>query len=360
MTEEVLTFIDNGVGRIRLNRPKAIHALTPGMCEAVNEALLAWRKDDAVVAVMIDHAPAPDGDPKLSRGFCAGGDIALIANSAKADCVEAERFFHVEYRMNHLLFVYDKPIVAFIDGITMGGGVGISLPARYRVATERTMFAMPETGIGLFPDVGGGWFLPRLPGRIGAYLAATGGRIDGADAKAIGLATHYMPSEKLEDVKAKIMADPASLAAILDAGTETPPPSKLESQRADIDRLFASDRYEDILAALNADGSEWAQKQLSVLATKSPQTIKVALRQLVEGAAFTDFADNMRNEYRIACHVIRRPDFVEGVRAVIFEKDNAPKWEPATPEAVTDALVDSLFAPLPPEKEWTPLPELSA
>jgi enoyl-CoA hydratase len=352
MTKEVLTVIENGVGRIRLNRPKAIHALTPGMCEAVNEALLAWRMDDAVIAVMIDHAEG--------RGFCAGGDIALLANSAKADCVEAERFFHAEYRMNHLLFVYDKPVVAFLDGITMGGGVGISLPARYRITTERTMFAMPETGIGLFPDVGGGWFLPRLPGRIGVYLAATGGRIDGADAKAIGLATHYMPSDTLDDVKARIIADPAALTRILDAAGETPPPSKLEGQRPGIDRLFASDRYEDILAALKADGSEWAQKQLSVLATKSPQTIKVALRQLVEGAAFTDFADNMRNEYRIACHVIRRPDFVEGVRAVIFEKDNAPKWEPATPEAVTDALVDSIFAPLPPEKEWTPLPELSA
>jgi len=360
MTDEVLTFIENGLGRIRLNRPKAIHALTPGMCEAVNAALLAWRKDDAVIAVMIDHATSPDGDPKLSRGFCAGGDIALLANSAKADCVEAEKFFHVEYRMNHLLFVYDKPIVAFLDGITMGGGVGISLPARYRVATERTMFAMPETGIGLFPDVGGGWFLPRLPGRIGAYLAAIGGRIDGADAKAIGIATHYITSDALDDVKAKIIADPAQLASILDGAAETPPISKIEALRPGIDRLFASDRYEDILAALKADGSEWAQKQLSVLATKSPQTIKVALRQLVEGAAFTDFADNMRNEYRIAYHAIRRPDFVEGVRAVIFEKDNAPKWEPATPEAVTDALVDSIFAPLPPEKEWTPLPELSA
>ncbi|CAN5217092.1 enoyl-CoA hydratase/isomerase family protein [soil metagenome] len=360
MTDDVLTFVEGGIGRIRLNRPRAIHALTPAMCAAINTALLTWRTDDAVVAVMIDHAPAPDGDPKLSRGFCAGGDIALIANSAKTDCVEAEAFFHVEYRMNHLLFVYPKPIVAFIDGITMGGGVGLSVPARYRVATERTVFAMPETGIGLFPDVGGGWFLPRLPGRVGAYLATTGGRIDGADAKAIGLATHYMPSDTLDAVKAQILADPAGLSATLDAAAQTPPSSKLEGQRAAIDRLFASDRYEDILAALKAEGSEWADKQLSVLATKSPQTIKVALRQLVEGAAFTDFADNMRNEYRIACHAIRRPDFVEGVRAVIFDKDNAPKWQPTAPEDVSDALIDSIFAPLPPEKEWTPLPQLGA
>jgi enoyl-CoA hydratase len=350
MNEEVLTFVEGRVGRIRLNRPRAIHALTPGMCEAITQALLAWRDDTNVEAVILDHAEG--------RGFCAGGDIALIANSAKADCGEAEHFFFVEYRMNHLLFVYDKPIVAFIDGITMGGGVGISLPCRYRVATERTTFAMPETGIGLFPDVGGGWYLPRLPGRVGRYLAATGGRINGADCRAIGIATHYMASDRLDEVKARILSAPTDLATILAAADEPPPPSKLETQRADIDRLFASDRYEDILAALHTDSSEWAQKQLSVLATKSPQTIKVALRQLREGAAFTDFADNMRSEYRLACHVIRRPDFVEGVRAVIFDKDNAPQWNPATPEEVNDAMIDSLFAPLPPEKEWTPLPQL--
>lgn len=348
MTDQLLTFIENGVGRIRLNRPKAIHALTPEMCAAINDALLAWADDPSVVAVMIDHAEG--------RGFCAGGDIALIANSAKADCVEAEAFFHVEYRMNHLLFVYGKPIVAFIDGIVMGGGVGLSLPARFRVATERTSFAMPETGIGLFPDVGGGWFLPRLPGRVGAWLAATGSRIDGADCVAIGIATHYIASDKLDALKARIMADPTGLAEILDENAETPPPSRLEAARADIDRLFASDEAEEIVAALKADGGEWATKQLSVLATKSPQTIKVALRQLVEGGNKTDFADNMAMEYGVACAVIRRPDFVEGVRAVIFDKDNAPSWTPPTLEEVSDAMIDAIFSPLPPEKQWTPLP----
>jgi len=311
-----------------------------------------------VAAVMLDHAVSPDGNPKLSRGFCAGGDIAMLAKSAQGDCREAEQFFHTEYRLNHLLFVYEKPVIAFIDGIVMGGGVGISDPARFRIATERTSYAMPETGIGLFPDVGGGWFLPRMPGRTGAWLATTGARIKGADCAAIGIATHYMAADKLDAVKARIIADPDGLGEILDEMADTPPPSAWEAQRADIDRLFASDRYEDILAALQADGSEWAQAQLAVLATKSPQTIKVALRQMAEGAALTDFADNMRNEYRIGCHVIRRPDFAEGVRAVIFDKDNAPKWNPATPEEVTDDLIDSLFAPLPPDKEWTPLPGL--
>lgn len=351
MTDQVLTFIENTIGRIRLNRPKAIHALTPAMCDAINTALLAWRSDDSVTAVMIDHAEG--------RGFCAGGDIALIANSAKTDCVEAERFFHLEYQMNHLLFVYDKPIVAFIDGIVMGGGVGISLPARYRVATERTTFAMPETGIGLFPDVGGGWYLPRLPGRVGAWLAATGARIDGADCAAIGIATHYMPSDTLDEVKGRILADPASLAAILDAATQTPPPSKLEAARPDIDRLFASNKAEEIVAALDADSSEWAAKQRATLATKSPQTIKVALRQLIEGTAQPDFASNMAMEYGLACAIIRRPDFVEGVRALIFDKDNKPQWNPATLEDVSDAMIDTIFVPLPADQQWTPLPALA-
>ena len=352
MTDQVLTFIESGVGRIRLNRPKAIHALTPDMCEAINAALLDWAEDDRVAAVMIDHAEG--------RGFCAGGDIALIANSAKADCVEAERFFHLEYRMNHLLIIYEKPIVAFIDGIVMGGGVGLSLPARFRVATERTTFAMPETGIGLFPDVGGGWFLPRLPGRVGAWLAATGARIDGADCAGVGIATHYMASDRLDAVKARILVDPTGLADILAENSETPPPSKLDAARGDIDRLFASDRAEDIVAALESDGGEWAQKQRATLATKSPQTIKVALRQLVEGGAKTDFADNMAMEYGLACAIIRRPDFIEGVRAVIFDKDNAPQWNPATLEGVSDETIDEIFAPLPPERQWTPLPRVTA
>jgi enoyl-CoA hydratase len=352
MTDEVLISKVGSVGRIRLNRPKAIHALTLGMCQAIIDALLLWHSDPDVTSVMIDHAEG--------RGFCAGGDISLISRSAAADYVEAENFFHVEYRMNHLLFVYEKPIVAFIDGIVMGGGVGLSLPCRYRVATERTVFAMPETGIGLFPDVGGGWFLPRLPGRIGTWLAMTGARINGADCIATGIATHYMASEKLEAVKAEILRGVDSPEVVLGRAAETPPPSELMANRPAIDRLFAAERMEEIVAALDADGSEWARKQLETLASKSPQTIKVALRQLAEGAAFTDFADNMRNEYRIACHVIRRPDFIEGVRAVIVDKDNAPRWNPARPEDVSDEMIASLFAPLSVDREWTPLAETAA
>ena len=347
MTQEVLIDRKGGIGQLRLNRPKAIHALTLGMCEAMAEALVAWRGDPTVEAVLIDHSEG--------RGFCAGGDIRAIWESGREDGSYARQFFHDEYRLNHLLFTYAKPTVAFMDGITMGGGVGISQPCRYRIATERTMFAMPETGIGLFPDVGGGWYLSRLPGRTGQFLALTGARLDGAECVALGIATHYVPSEALDELKAAITADPQALAAILDEYATTPPPARIAGNREAIDRLFASDRYEDIVAALTAEDSDWARKELATLATKSPQTLKVSLRLLAQGRDHVDFAEEMKVEYRVAAHVCQRHDFLEGVRALIVDKDNAPRWDPPTPEEVSDHLLDQIFAPLPADEEWTPL-----
>ncbi len=334
-------------GIISLNRPSALHALTLPMVHAMTAAILDWRDDDAVECIMIDHAEG--------RGFCAGGDIAFLRESALEGGKAGRKFFHDEYQLNHLLFTYPKPVVAFMDGITMGGGVGISQPATYRVATENTRFAMPETGIGLFPDVGGGWYLSRLAGRVGQYLALTGARIDGADCLAVGLASRYLPSASLPDVKAAIANTPDRIEEILKAAAVGAPLSKLIQWRGDIDRLFASDVFEDILATLEADGSEWATKELAALNSKSPQTCKVALRQLAESLTCDDFADNMRMEYRIASRVLTRPDFTEGVRAVIVDKDNAPQWNPATPHGVTDDLLDAIFAPLPTADEWKPL-----
>ena len=270
MTDQLLISASNGVGRIRLNRPRALHALTLEMCDAINVALLEWRSDPVIKAVMIDHAEG--------RGFCAGGDIALIASSAKADGVEAEHFFRHEYRMNHLLFTYEKPIVAFIDGIVMGGGVGLSLPCRYRVATERTTFAMPETGIGLFPDVGGGWFLPRLPGRIGTWLAVTGARINGADCTAIGIATHYIASDKLDAIKEAILDRPDDLAAILDQANETAPASSLTEQRADIDRLFDLARNDGLMPIVRRTARFNRHRDFIVALLKHPPARRVLLR----------------------------------------------------------------------------------
>lgn len=344
---EVLTRVDGSAGRISLNRPGAIHALNLPMVHSMTSALLAWRDDPVVQTIIIDHAEG--------RGFCAGGDIAFLRNSAlNDDGASGRQFFHDEYQLNHLLFTYPKPVVAFMDGITMGGGVGISQPARFRVVTENTRLAMPETGIGLFPDVGGGWYLSRLPGRMGAFLALTGARLDGAECLAVGLATHYLPATTLPEAKTRVAAGEEA-GAVLDSLAVDPPPARILGNRADIDRLFASDRLEYILAALEQDGGDWAAKELATLRTKSPQTCKVALRQLATSTALPDFAANMAMEYRIASRVLTRPDFAEGVRAVIVDKDNAPQWNPATAEGVTDELLDAIFAPLPAEEEWKPL-----
>jgi enoyl-CoA hydratase len=347
--DEIIARVQGHAGIISLNRPAALHALTLDMVHAITKTLVAWRKSNTVKCVIIDHAEG--------RGFCAGGDINYLRNSALNDGgVSGRKFFHDEYQLNHMLFTYPKPVVAFMDGITMGGGVGISLPARFRVATENTRFAMPETGIGLFPDVGGGWYLSRLEGRVGQYLALTGARIDGADCHALTLATHYLNSDSTGEAKRRISEeDPDRIEGILGTMSEPAPESKLIEHIIPINQLFASDRFEEILAALDADGSDWAIRERATLMTKSPQTCKVALRQLAEGGVMDDFADNMRMEYRIASRVLLRPDFAEGVRAVIVDKDNAPRWNPAKAEGVTGSLLEEIFAPLPAGEEWTPL-----
>lgn len=346
-TDELIVRREGVAGFVTLNRPKAIHALTQGMDHAMTEALLAWRNDDGVKAVIIDHSEG--------RGFCSGGDINLLRNSALGDDGESgRRFFYEEYQLNDLIQEYAKPVVSFMDGITMGGGVGISQPAKFRVATENTRFAMPETGIGLFPDVGGGWFLSRLPGRIGQFLALTGTRFDGAEALWAGLATHYLPAEALPEAKQRIAAG-HDIAQVLAALSVTAPEPKIAAHEREIARHFVSNTLEDILASLEADDSEWAAKELATLRTKSPQACKVALRQLAEAEGLASFADNMVMEYRIAARVLTLPDFAEGVRAVIVDKDNKPQWNPATPEGVTQDHIDAIFAPLPADQEWKPL-----
>ena len=347
MTDEVLIRREGVAGFLSLNRPKAIHALTLDMVHAMTTALLEWRDDPEVSVVVIDHAEG--------RGFCSGGDIAFLRHSALNDGgVSGRKFFHDEYQLNHLIFTYEKPVVAFMDGITMGGGVGISQPARFHVATENTRYAMPETGIGLFPDVGGGWYLSRLPGRIGQFLALTGARLDGAECKWAGLATHYLPHDALAEAKQRI-AQGHEPGQVLAAQSVTAPEARIEANAVAIARHFASDRFEDILASLERDDSEWTAKELATLRTKSPQTCKVALRQLHDSLACADFAANMAMEYRIGSRVLTLPDFAEGVRAVIVDKDNSPRWNPASPEGVTDELIDSIFAPLPSHEEWKPL-----
>ncbi len=347
MTDDVLLRLDGAVGRITLNRPKALHALTTQMCAAMIDALLRWRDDPAVAAVILDHAG--------ERGFCAGGDIRMLQESGQGDGAAARDFFRTEYRLNHLLFTYPKPVVAIMDGIVMGGGVGLSLPCRWRMATERTTFAMPETGIGLFPDVGGGWFLPRLPGETGVWLALTGARIKAADCLALGIANAFVRSDQVEALKAAVVARPHEIETVLTEFEGDAGGAPLGPEREHLDRLFAGATVEAIADALAADDSEWARAQGHVIAQKSPQTLKVALRQLRTGATLSNFADNMAMEFRLGSRVVHTHDFQEGVRAVILDKDNAPKWSPDTLAGVAVAELDRLFAPLPADEEWTPL-----
>ena len=345
--DPVIARAESGVGRLTLNRPKALHALNTPMCRAMITALLAWRDDPAVTAVLLDAAPP--------RGFCAGGDIRALSSAHEDAGAAAREFFRVEYRLNTLLYDYPKPTVALMDGVVMGGGVGISAPCRVRVATERTTFAMPETAIGLFPDVGGGWWLPRLPGRTGLWLTLTGTRLKAADMLMLGLATDYVESAELPDLVARILADPGDLQAALATSGAGPGPPGLALHTEAVDRLFAGESVAAILQALDADAGEWATAQAALLRRMSPQALAVTFRQFQLGAQAQSFAEEMAREYDLAGNVVMQPDIVEGVRALLVDKDNAPRWSPATLDEVSPGFVERLFAPREGDR-WTPLP----
>jgi enoyl-CoA hydratase len=322
------------------------------MCELMSAALLKWLHDPSVEVILIDHAQG--------RGFCAGGDVVMLARSGNEDAGEAKRFFFAEYRLNQLLFAYPKPTIAIMNGITMGGGVGISLPCDFRIATENTRLAMPETGIGLFPDVGGGWYLPRVPGRVGEFMALTGARLDGSECHYLSLATHYVEQDLLAEMIERITKAPGRVQGAIGAFAASPAEAKIEQNLPQITRFFASDRLEEILAALASDESDWAKTELATLRTKSPLSCKISLRLMAEGAKRTSFSDEMKAEYALAGRVVRTHDFREGVRALLIDKDNSPQWDPATPEEVTDEMLEILFAPLPKTEAWTPFAETQA
>lgn len=349
MTDTVMIRRNGAVGHISLNRPEALNALTMRMCEDIASALLAWRNNDDVQVIIIDH--------ETGRGFCAGGDVAAARESVLEEGgYQARDFFFTEYRVNHLIQSFPKPIITMMDGVTMGGGAGIAMPATYRVATENTLFAMPEGAIGLFPDAGAGYFLPLLPGQLGKFLALTGARLDGAECLWAGIATHYLPSTALAEAVAKIVAYPNDAGEVLSALGIAPPPARLERNAGRIDHLFSGDTLESILIALHQDQSEWAAKEYKAVASKCPASAKVALRLIAEGANRTDFAEEMALEYRIATRMIARPDFAEGVRAVLVDKDNAPRWQARYAEDVSDDEIEAIFARVSGEQVWTPFP----
>jgi enoyl-CoA hydratase len=345
--QEVIIGSGGGCGHVTLNRPKAINALNFDMCRTIIAALQSWEFDPEIAAIIIDHSNG--------RGFCAGGDLRALYENIRVGGSEVLNFFRAEYRLDHLLFTLAKPSVCFMDGVVMGGGAGIAMPCRYRVATESTVFAMPETGIGFFPDVGAGWFLSRLPDRIGQWLALTGARLDGADCLRLGLATHYLPRDELASVKARIQRAPDELEVILIDASVLPPPARIDMFHTDIDKLFIPDRIEDIFTLLIADLSPWASEQLAEIHKKSPCSCKVALRALAECRMLTQFSEIMQLEYRVSSRLARKPDFSEGVRAFVIDKDDQPKWMPPRFEDVSDDEIDAIFAPLPEDEEWTAL-----
>jgi enoyl-CoA hydratase len=330
---DILFDVADGLALVTLNRPAALNALTLDMIRAFHEKLDAWAKDAAVRLVVVRGAG--------EKGFCAGGDIRALYDG-RGTTITAD-FFHGEYRLNHAIFHYPKPYIALMDGITMGGGVGVSVHARRRVVCEATVFAMPETGIGLFPDVGGSYFLPRMPGKLGVYMALTGARLRAADCLYGGIADVFVPTARHDDLIAALRggdseAVPREFAG--DAGT-----APLAAHRAAIDRCFAGESVEAIVKFLEREGTEWAAATLRSMAVKSPTSQKIALRQIRLGAAL-GFDDCMRMEYRLSQHLMAAHDFFEGVRAVVIDKDQAPRWRPARLEEVSDSAVEEYFAPL--------------
>jgi enoyl-CoA hydratase len=330
-------------GLIALNRPQALNAVTHKMVLALRAQLDAWGDDPAITRVVITAAG--------ERAFSAGGDIRALYDLGKAGRHdEALQFWRDEYPLNAAIKNFRKPYVALIDGIVMGGGVGVSVHGSHRVAGDRYTFAMPEVGIGFFPDVGATWFLPRMPGELGTYCALTGERYGIADAMAAGIATHRIPSARFGALLDGLTGT-VSVDALLSAFSEPAGEGPIATRRDAIDRLFAGGRVEDILAALDSeagsknDGAEWAGKIAAIMRTKSPLSLKLALAQVRRGKDW-DFAACMRAEFRIVSRIIHGHDFYEGVRAVIVDKDNKPRWQPATLAEVSDAEIERHFAPL--------------
>ncbi len=347
--DDILFERRGALGVATLNRPDALNALTLGMIRRLAPRLRDWADDPSVAAVLVKGAG--------ERAFCAGGDLRAFWDLRHGDRLEAAGFFREEYRLNRRIFTFPKPYVALIDGIVMGGGVGLSVHGRYRVASKRTRFAMPETAIGLFPDVGGSYFLPRLPGELGLYLGLAGRRLDAADCLYCGIATHYVEAAGLPALESALSeVGPAetageTVAEILDGASSDPGPSALAADRDAIDRCFARDSVEAIVAALEAEGSDWARRTLERLQACSPTSLKLTFRQIRTGAEL-DFDAAMAMEFRLSQACLAGHDFLEGIRAVVIDKDMAPVWDPASLAEVDESSVAVAF-------EAQPLPDLT-
>jgi enoyl-CoA hydratase len=338
-TPPVIAVREGAVGHLTLNRPRAINALTLEMVRLIDTALTLWERDGSVQYVLLDGAG--------ERGFCAGGDIVVCADAARTrELGPAQDFWREEYRLNAHIARYPKPIVAIMNGVVMGGGIGLASHASHRIATPGLIAAMPEVGIGFSPDVGGTYLLSRAPGELGAHFALTAGRMNAADALVMGLADRVIEGDAVPAL-AEAMAEGAPLEATLSAApAATPEPSALPAARTWIDAAYAGDDAGAILAALSARTEPEAQAAAEAMGSKSPTSLKVTLRALREARARPSLESCLDGEYRIALGFLDTPDFIEGVRAALVDKDRQPHWNPASINGVPDAATDRFFAPL--------------
>lgn len=336
------------LGVITLNRPKALNALNQTIIDGMYQALSTWQREDAVKAVVVQAAQG--------RAFCAGGDLRSAYEYMLHPGHDPSQFFRTEYQLNKLIYHYPKPYIALLDGITMGGGVGISIHGSHRVATENLLFAMPETGIGLYPDVGGTYFLPRVRQHLGFYLALTGARIQVADAKALDLVDAHVASADLPALIQQLATTPfsadakQSVTAIIQAFQQETAASALLAEQEALSDCFYQETMEAIVQKLQTSSNPLCLAALEALATKSPTSLKVTLNALHIGSQLT-FDACMQQEFRLTSHFLTSHDFREGIRALIIDKDQAPIWQPATLQAVAQTDVAHYFAPVERELE---------
>jgi enoyl-CoA hydratase len=335
-SDEILSRVEDGVGFVTLNRPKAINSLNQGMVNELAAVLGGWEQDGQIRAVVLCGAG--------ERGLCAGGDVVAIYHSARADGVAARRFWHDEYLLNAQIGRFPKAYVSLMDGIVMGGGVGVGAHANTRVVTDTSKIGMPEVGIGFIPDVGGAYLLSRAPGSLGLHAALTGAPFSGADAIALGFADHFVPHDKLDTFSQAIVADGVERA--LAAHAVEPPPSSLVAQRDWIDRCYAGDTVADIVAALRGHDAGPANDAANLIATRSPVALSVTLEAVRRAAKLDTLEDVLAQDYRVSCGSLRSHDLVEGIRAQLVDKDRNPKWSPASLAQVSAADVDAYFAPV--------------
>jgi enoyl-CoA hydratase len=338
-SDDILSRVDNGIGFVTLNRPKAINSLNQSMVCRLRAVLTDWEQDSSIGAVVLDGAG--------ERGLCAGGDVVAIYHSARADGLRARRFWYDEYLMNGQIGRFPKPYVSLMDGIVMGGGVGVGAHANTRVVTDTTKMAMPEVGIGFIPDVGGAYLLSRAPGSLGLHAALTGAPFSGADAIALGFADHLVPHDQLDALREAI-AEVGVEQAIATYAVE-PPPSELAAQRDWIDECYAGETVADIVARLRAHpkaGAGPAEDAANLIATRSPIALSVTLAAVRRAASLDTLEDVLAQDYRVSSASLRSHDLVEGIRAQLVDKDRNPRWSPASLEQVTAADIEAYFQPV--------------